>query len=278
MEPNEMLQAMETPHGGNYVSVAPPNGQPQNNRQQNQRPSISTSLLSMWDANQNGMKFNVTALDSGLSVGMWVPFVGPDGRRSYPKEQRYMTVLSQKNCMLLEDMIVNKMLPEYMAGKNCRYGVFTNSAKSTMFELETRDGEFFANLYIGCDATTHVAQSTLRFKFESSAYVTSYDPTTGIYDTEPLQVDFFIFLKTIQGFNKLCAGLIAGHGKMVAGNFQHVRLMNYIQAIANAVHAQLPAPTYVRPMTGNGPMPSPIPQAPTATPAMTEVSALSDLM
>ena len=240
----------------------------------NQRPSISTSLLSMWDGSGNGMKFNVSALDSGLSIGFWVPFIGPDGRRSYPKEHRYLTILSQKNCVALEDLIVNHLLIDYDNQKNCRYGIFTNNARSTFFELEVREGEFFANLYVGCDATTHIPQNTLRFKFESIAYNSNFNPSTGEYDNIVINVDLFLFLKTVQGYNKLCSGLVSGHGWKTGNASENGRLMSYIQAIANAVHAQLPAPTY---QTGFVPQPTgPTPTNP--TPSMQEVTNIADLI
>ena len=189
-----------------------------------------------------------------------------------------MTVLSQRNCQVLEEMITTKLMADYERGKSSRYSIFTNSAHSTLFEVEVREGEFFANLFIGCDATTHIAQTTLRFKFEVAFYNENYEPTTGMYDPVPVHADFYLFYKTLQGYNRMCAGLVAGHGSRVAGEFDTRRLMNYIQGIANAVHAQLPAPTYQR--TGanyDQQQQAAAPQLP-ASSAMTEVSNLNDLV
>ena len=242
-----------------------------------QRASVTTSMLSFWDANQNGLKFNVSALDSSLSIAIWIPHVGTDGRKTYPKEQRYSAVLSQKNCLVLEDMIVNHLLVDYDANRNGRYSIFTNAARSTMLEFEVKDGEFYSTLYIGCDATTKVAQSTVRFKFEAAMYTESYDPTTGNFNPVPIQADFYLFLETLRGFNRMCSGWIAGHGVRAVGGPDFTRLMSWIQAIANAVHAQLPAPSFQQ---NTGAMQQ-IPGAPTPiapTPAMTEVNSLSDLI
>ena len=242
-----------------------------------QRNSITTSMLSFWDANQNGMKFNVSALDNNLSVAFWIPHVGTDGRRTYPKEQRYSAVLTPKNCIALEDMLVNRLLEDYNANRNGRYSIFTNAARSTLLEFEVVDGEFYSTLYIGCDATTKIAQSTVRFKFEMVVFNEDYDPTTGNFNPVPVQADFFLFLKTVQGFNRMASGYIAGHGYRAAGSIDSARLMNYVQAIANAVHAQLPNPNFqpmgVMRMNSAG---EPTPTSP--TPAMTEVDNLQDLV
>lgn len=242
----------------------------------NQRATVTTSMLSLWDANQNGLKFNVSALDSSLSIAIWIPHVGADGKKSYPKEQRYPAVITQKNCIALEDMIVNHLLVDYENSRNGRYGIFTNAARTTMLEFEVREGEFYATLYIGVDATTKVAQSTIKFKFESAFYHENYDPSTGSFNAIPVQADFYLFLKTLQGFNRMCAGFTAGHGNRHVSGPDFSRLMNYVQAIANAVHAQLPAPSFqttggYQQIPGN-----PTPSVP--TPAMTEVSDLSDLL
>lgn len=240
------------------------------------RSSITTSMLSLWDSNQNGLKFNVAILDTSLSVAIWIPHVGTDGRRTYPKDQRYSAVISQKNCIALEDMIMNHLLIDYAAGKNSRYGIFTNAARSTLLEFECLDGEFYAILHLGCDATTKVAQSTVKFKFEGASFIKDYDSTTGLYDSEIIQADFYLFIKTLQGFNCMAAGLIAGHGYRAANGVDAARLMNYIQAIANAVHAQLPNPSFqpmgtIRQIPGNATPVSP-------TPTLTEVNDLSDLV
>lgn len=245
-------------------------------RGNNSRNSITTSMLSFWDANQNGMKFNVSALDSGLSIAFWIPHVGSDGRRTYPKEQRYSTVLSPKNCIALEDMLVNHLLEDYNANKNGRYSIFTNASRSTLLEFEVIDGEFYSTLYIGCDATTKVAQSTVRFKFEVVVFNEDYDPNTGNFNPVPVQADFYLFLRTVQGFNRLASGMIAGHGTRMATSIDSSRLMNYINAIANAVHAQLPNPNF-QPMGVTRHIPGePTPATP--TPTMTEVDNLSDLV
>ena len=219
---------------------------PVNGQQQQQRATITTSLMSMWDANNNGVQLRVSALDNGLSISFWIPFIGPDGRRSYPREQRINTILTQKNCVAMEKLIVEILLPAYAAGKDCRVSVFTNNARSTVFELEVRGGEFFANLHQGCDATTHVPQSSLSFKFESVLANESFDQATGEFKVVPIQADFYLFSKVLQGYNYLSSGTISGHGVRYSDHSYHAQLMDTLKSIANAVHAQLPVPTYNR--------------------------------
>lgn len=260
-------------------------GSPVPAQQQQQRTSITTSLLSMWDANNNGVQLRMQALDSGLSVQFWIPFIGPDGRRTYPREQRVSTILTQKNCMAMEKAILNVLLPEYDAGKNTKVGVFTNNARSTFFELECRDGEFYANLHQGCDATTHVPQNMLTFKFEAVLVGGNFNTTTGESEMIPIQADFYLFSKVIQGYNYLASGYVSGHGVRAADHSFHVQLMDHLRSIANAVHAQLPPPSYQRTGMTYNPAGAAAPaavgqdmaQGGYPTPTMTEVNDLSDL-
>lgn len=262
-----------------YVPGQPVQQARQSYNRQNQRSSVTTSMLSLWDANQSGLKLNVAALDSGLSLAFWVPHVGSDGKRTYPREQRFSTILTLRNTMAIETMIKDNILTAYENGKDSHCSIFTNSSRSTLLEIACSEGEFFATLYLNVDPASGISQSSVKFKFESTAYNTAYDQTTGVFSTTQVQADFFIFLKTIEGFNKLCAGTVAGHGSRMASSFDTTRLMSYIQSIANAVHAQLPAPSYNTSSTANyGNHTASMPSTPNQAPPMTEVDDLSDLM
>ena len=258
-----------------------------NGNQNGQRTNVSTSMLSLWDASNNGLQLNVLAMTNGLGLSMWVPSIGSNNRMTYPKEQRHMTIVSQKNCLVLEDIIENRLITAYQNGRNAKASIFTNNTKGTVFELEIRDGQFYATMYLGCDPTTRIPQTMLSFKFDISYANASYDHTTGEFEAEPIQADFYLFYKTIKGYNKMCGGLIAGHGTRMVMNWYTNQLMTYIRSIATAVHAQLPAPTFNNfnplqqsPAPGNTiPTQPSIPQQVVSLQnAMTDISDLSAVM
>lgn len=209
-------------------------------RSNNDRMSISTSMFTLWD--EAGNQLRLSCLDNGLSLAIWVPYFSPDGRRQYPVEQRYSTLCSAKAVQTLEDIIKTTILPAYEAGRNEKRGIFTNAAHSNLIEVEVKDGSFFINFHRGCDAMTHIPQHTTQFKFDIYHIVTKFDQGSGEMEIEPVQADFYVFAKAISAFNDLVAGSIAAHGTRMLNSYNNARYMEYLKAIANQVHAQLPAP------------------------------------
>ena len=45
-------------------------------------------------------------------------------------------------------------------------------------------------------------------------------------------------------YNSLAGGYIAAHGTSIASAYHNQKFMEYMRAIADSVHAQLPAPNY----------------------------------
>ena len=228
------------------------NYQTGNNRYNNQI-SVSTSMMTIWDS-ATGAQLKLSILSNGLGIAIWLPLVGPDGSRTYPTENRFSTVINQKNALAMEKIIYEYIVPAYEKGNNMHMGVFTNGNRSILVEVEVRDGNFYFLMHRGCDPTTRVSKDTIRFKFDSTMVVDGYDVASGEMGVVPIQADFFVFAKAIAAFNDLAGGMYAAHGASIASNSFNTRFMTYIRAIAESVHAQLPAPNYQQ--TGNYHAPS----------------------
>ena len=205
--------------------------------------SVSTAMMTIWDST-TGAQLKVSVLNNGFGVGIWLPFVNPDGSRKYPSENRHSTVLNQKNALAFERVINEYIIPAYDKGNNAHAGVFTNNARSTMVELEVRDGNFYLLIHKNCDPTTHIPKDTVRFKFESATIIEGYDSANGEMNIIPIQADFFVFAKAVFAYNDLVGGTLAAHGSSLANVSFNQRFMEYIRSVADAVHAQLPAPSY----------------------------------
>lgn len=262
------------------------NGENSRYNNSNNQISVSTSMLSMWDS-ATAAQLKLSVLNNGLSVAIWLPFINPDGSRKYPTENRFSTLLTQKNALAFERIINEHIIPAYEKGVNAHAGIFTNSAQSNMVELEVRDGNFFVLMHRNCDPTTRIPKDTIRFKFESTNIVEGYDSVSGELNAIPIQADFFVFAKAVYAYNDLVAGALAAHGASVATSQANQRFMEYIRAIADAVHAQLPAPSYqqnggYRPQSNTGVQHNYNAESNSGGPApvvsTTEVSSLSDLI
>ena len=213
------------------------------NRVYNNPVNVSTAMMTIWDS-ATGAQLKISVLNNGLGVAIWLPFVNPDGSRKYPTENRHSTVLNQKNALALERAINEHLIPEYDKGNNAHYGVFTNTARSNMIEVEVRDGDFYLIMHKNCDPSTKIPKDTIRFKFDSTAIVEGYDSVNGEMNVIPIQADFYVFAKALCAYNDLAGGYIAAHGTTMATATSNQRFMEYMRSIAEAVHAQLPAPAY----------------------------------
>jgi len=209
----------------------------------NNQISVTTAMMTIWDS-ATGAQLKLSVLNNGLGIAIWLPFVNPDGSRKYPTENRHSSVLTQKNALALERAINDHLIPEYDKGNNAHYGVFTNNAHSNMIEVEVRDGDFYLLMHRNCDPSTKIAKDTIRFKFDSTAIIEGYDSANGEMNVLPIQADFYVFAKAICAYNDLAGGYIAAHGTSMAMSSINQRFMEYMRSIADAVHAQLPAPNY----------------------------------
>ena len=209
-----------------------------------QPPKISTSLITFWDGNRNGTKLDISALNSGLSFNIAVPVVGPNGNKTYPKEFRTPCILIPRNAMLIEDAIFHKMLDAFERGENCSVSLFSNTAKSTVFELTLENGEFGLNLHINCDPTSHIPGHTVKFKFDVGYINESFNKDTGDFNAVPINADFFLFAKLIRAYNDLCQCNLVAQGTKLGMNSFNNTLMDYIRSIATAVQAQIPVTSY----------------------------------
>lgn len=219
-----------------------------NGAPRNERMSITTSMFTLWD--EAGNQLRLSCLDNGMSVAIWVPYFSPDGRRQYPVEQRFSTVLQSRMMEVLSTAIRDNIIPAYASGNTAKIGVFTNTAHSNMLEVEVREGAFYVHLHRNCDPINHIPQSSIKFKFDVYNIIKGYDPDSGSMETEPIQADFFIFAKAIEAFNTMAGGMMAGHGVRMTTSHNNKRMMEYLEAIAREVHAQLPAPASYGPRTG----------------------------
>jgi hypothetical protein len=209
----------------------------------NNQINVSTAMITIWDS-VTGAQLKLSALNNGFGVAIWLPFITPDGYRKYPSENRFSTVLTQKNALAFERVITDIIIPAYDKGNDAHAGIFTNNANSTMLEVEVRDGNFYLLMHRNCDATTKIPKDTIRFKFDSTTIVDKFNSANGDMEIVPIQADFFVFAKAIYAYNSLAGGYIAAHGASMANAYHNQKFMEYMRAIADSVHAQLPAPTY----------------------------------
>ena len=215
-----------------------------NNGGNHNQINVSTSMMTIWDS-VTGNQLKLSLLNNGLGIAIWLPYIEPgSGSRRYPTENRYNVVVNQKACVGIEKVINEIILPAYEKGNDAHAGVFTNNNNTNMMEIEVRDGNFFILIHRGIDPVTKIPKDTIRFKFEATHIIDNFNPANGNLEVTPIQADFFVFAKAVYAYNNLAGGYYAAHGNSLATAQTNTRFMEYLRSIAEAVHAQLPAPSY----------------------------------
>lgn len=208
--------------------------------QQNQRPSISTSVATFWD--ENGTQLRVSYLENGVSIAFWTPQLLENGSRKYPPEMRYGLILNNRILTGVIQALTHRLMDDYRMGKEyANIAVFTNAARTTIFQIEMCNGEFFAKMHQNVDPTTNIPGRTISFKFETYPVMSNYDAATGNLEADIIQADFFLFASMLKAYIDGAGGMVAGQGVRQTSYSRNRQLMDHMMAIAKATHAALPA-------------------------------------
>lgn len=193
----------------------------------NNQFSVSTSLISMFD--ENSYQLRLSGLESGLSFAIWVPQVSPDGKLTYPQESRFNTIMNADAVSSLSWLIKNRIVPDWQAGKDFKYGVPCNRSMTTLIDIIGQGGEIYLRVSKDIDENRQ-AKNVYQFKFTNTPIVIGYDPQTGNFDIDKIPAQFTMFTEVIAAYTAV--SYCAGHGTRVAEKFTISSFYNYLQAIS----------------------------------------------
>lgn len=198
---------------------------PDNNR--NSQFSVTTSLISMFD--ENNYQLRLAGLESGMSIAIWVPQVSPDGKMTYPIEQRWSCILNGDTVGSLDWLIKNRVVPDWQAGKNFKYGVPCNRNMTMVIDIVGIDGEIYLRMTRNIDENRQ-SKDVFQFKFTNTNILSGYDPSTGNFDIDKVPAQFTMFTEVIAAYTAVA--YCSAHGAKVGTKFTIQNMYNYLQAIA----------------------------------------------
>lgn len=193
----------------------------------NDQFSVSTSLIAMFD--ENGYQLRLAGMESGMSIAIWVPQVSPEGKMSFPQQSRFSTILSADTVGSLDWMIKNRVIPDWQAGKDFKYGVPANRSMTAMIDIIGVNGDIYIRISRDIDEDRK-AKNVYQFKFVNTPIIIGYDPQTGAFDVDHVPAQFTMFTEVISAYTAISS--LSGHGVRVATKFTISSFYNYLQAIA----------------------------------------------
>jgi len=198
----------------------------------NQQFQVTTSLISMFDT--NSYQLRLSGMDSGLSIAIWEPEIDPSGKLSFPNTKRHSIILNAEAAEALSYMIKHRVVPDYEAGKNFKYGIPTNRSCTNVIDILGLDGKIYLRMHRNVNAD-RVPEKTLIFEFSDTTIMTNYNPQTGEFDAETIPVQFAFFCEVVNAYTMV--GQVAGHSGRVAMKFTIGSFYSYLQAIAGKLGA-----------------------------------------
>lgn len=194
----------------------------------NRQFTVTTSLISMFD--ETGAQLRLAGLESGMSIAIWTPQINPDGKTTYPQEMRFNTMMSTDTVASLNWLIRNRIVPDWEAGKDFKYGIPCNRSMTAVIDIIGVGGEIYLRMSRDIDENRQ-AKNVHQFKFTNTNILLNYDPQSGAFDIDKVPAQFTMFTEVIAAYNAVTYS--AGHGSRVANKFTISSMYNYLQAIAS---------------------------------------------
>ena len=151
----------------------------------NEQFSVSTSLISMFDENSNQLR--LAGMESGMSIAIWVPQVSPEGKMTFPQQSRFNTILSSDTVGSLDWLIKNRIVPDWQAGKDFKYGVPANRSMTAMIDIIGISGDIYEAAKIDGASDTRVMFSIVIPLLKPIIVFTIVQSSIGMFNlfTEP---------------------------------------------------------------------------------------------
>lgn len=193
----------------------------------NNQFNVTTSLISMFD--DNSQQLRLAGMESGLSIAIWVPQVSPEGKMSFPQQSRYSVILSAETVSALAWTIKNKIVPDWVAGKDFKYGVPTNRSMTSVIDIIGSNGDIYLRMSRDINEERK-AKYVYQFKFVNTPVVAGYDPYTGEFNIENVPAQFTMFTEVITAYSAISS--VCGHGTRYSMRGTLNSYYNYLQGIA----------------------------------------------
>ena len=240
----------------------------------NDQFTVTTSLISMFD--ENGYQLHLAVMESGMSIAIWIPQVTPEGKMTFPQQSRFNTILSTDTVGSLDWIIKNRVIPDWQAGKDFKYGVPANRSMTAMIDIIGINGDIYLRISRDIDEDRK-AKNVYQFKFVNTPVIIGYDPQTGAFDVDHVPAQFTMFTEVVSAYTAITA--LSGHGTRVATKYTISSFYNYLQAIAAKLGVVVNT-GYKRnpPIDGGNKTYGSTPQTGGYNGQMQEVSSINDLL
>lgn len=244
------------------------------NNNQRQQFAVTTNMVSLFD--DQSVQLRIGGLDNAMSVALWIPVPGENGKNTYPQDHRPSVVLAPERVSALASVLRNDVIPAIAEGRHIDRSIFTSRKMSSMIQIKSDDEGIFLYLHLDIDEN-RIPKNTYRFHFEDAMILTAYRPVTGEYDIDKIYATFYLFCQTVEAFTQNGTG-ISTHSDRVINRYTLDKIFRYLEGIAQKLGVVIQNPTYGNRSSSNSSGGGFTPQGATPAPQMQEVNSLSDML
>lgn len=195
---------------------------------QYQQNRVTTSGCTLFD--ENSIMLRLGFLDDGFTILFGDP--KQDGmNKTYPLEKRHSLILRpERATALLENIIVDKVLPAMENGTSYNGGVFLNRRKDSILEVRVQDGEVYLAFHKGIDEN-RVPKESYVFHFQKTQIIENYNPDGSAFEQFDVHGCFMLFCKFLES-GVYDINNSSAHSMRKANYYTTNKIFRYLEGLA----------------------------------------------
>lgn len=195
---------------------------------------VKTNGLNLFGSNGNLLL--TSYLDDMINIQIGFPSEDENGKKTYPRDSRILIMLKKEVVQDLSYLILNDIIPAYLRGEEFSYGVFLTNKKDSILMIEGKD-DTFKLLYFWNINERRIPEGSCEFTFQKSTTIKEYNPSTGDFELEDIQSQFYCFAHMITNFEAIISTKAVSHGTKMGNAWTADQEMQHLKSIANKLGA-----------------------------------------
>lgn len=192
---------------------------------------VKTNGLNLFGS--DGNLLITSYLDNMINIQIAFPSEGEEGKKTYPKDNRVPIMLKKEAVQELSHVIMNDIIPAYAKGEeNISYGIFLTYKKDSVLMIECKN-DVFKLIYYWNINTERIPGGSAEFSFQKSPIIKQYDPSTGDFELEDIQSQFYCFAHMVVNFESIISTNAVSHGAKMGNAWTADQEMMHLKSIAS---------------------------------------------
>jgi hypothetical protein len=241
---------------------------------------ITGSNITLFNDEKKILKFTFNT--SSFGIGIWSPVLSPEGKPTYPVEQRLNILIPHESSQALYHVLTNYIIPAISSGASAKFGVFTNWQKNNMLQFIVNEGKVTMRYLMGLDQDRNPTEIYV-YEFTQLPIVKNFEPGESAHELLVHHASFFLMYHCLSSFLQIAIWGSVPHSIDQIKKHIHDKYVEALKGIAEKNGVQIDWPAVYNavnngtPITNNTPVVS-TPSVPTSSPVINELTDINQLL